>query len=336
MTDHVPPGRSSEPASEELTPLGNGAEFDLIRALVARWGTVASGIGDDAAVLDVPLGERLVVSTDSSVEDVHFRRAWLTPWEIGWRATAAALSDLAAMAATPAGVLVSLAVPRAWLTDLGDVATGIGDAVRSAGAHIVGGDMTAGRELSIALTVLGHTAQPLRRGGARPGDALYITGRLGGPLTALRALERGDVPLPEARARFATPMPRLREAQWLARHGARAAIDVSDGLLGDAAHLAAASGARLIIDLETVPTMAGASLLEAAASGEEYELLVAAPPGLDPSAFEREFHLPLTAIGRVERAGRGEARPGTGGAAEVQALLYGERVASGGGFSHFS
>jgi thiamine-monophosphate kinase len=308
----------------EQTALGPGREFDVIRDLLHRWGPLATGIGDDAAVLDVPPGERLVVSADSSVEHAHFRREWLTPREIGWRATAAALSDLAAMGASPLGVLLSLSVPPGWLSDLPALADGIGDAVGAADTCIVGGDMTAARDLCIAITVLGHASAPLRRDGACDGDIVYVTGRLGGSLAAVRAWDRGEAPDTAWRARFAHPVPRLREARWLARHGARAAIDISDGLLGDAAHLAAASGARVALQLDVLPTVAGVSVLDAARSGEEYELIVAAP-ALDTAAFEREFHLPLTAIGRVEL-----------GTPELQAMLRGERVAPEGGFSHFS
>lgn len=307
------------------TALGPGGEFDLIRALLARWGERARGVGDDAAILDVPPGERLVASADTSVENVHFRREWLAPREIGWRATAAALSDLAAMAAAPLGVLTSLTVPERWLADVPALADGIGDAVHEAEARIVGGDVTRGTELAIAVTVLGHSAAPLRRDAARVGDVVYVTGALGGPLAALRAWMRGAEPDAAARARFAHPVPRLHEARWLARHGASAAIDISDGLLGDLAHIAAASGARVAIELDALRTVAGVRPEDAARSGEEYELAVAAPARLDVAAFEREFHLPLTAIGRVER-----------GPAEVRATLHGERVAPGGGFSHFS
>lgn len=307
-----------------LVALGPGREFDLIRRMLDRWGGAASGVGDDAALLAVPPGERLVASADTSVEEVHFRRAWLTPHEIGWRATAAALSDLAAMGAEPLGVLVSLSVPERWLEALDHLADGIGEAARAAGAPIVGGDLTGAAQLTIAVTVLGHTAAPLERSGARAGDSLYVTGCLGGPAAALRAWLRGREPAAEARARFARPTPRLAEGVWLARHGAHAAIDISDGLLGDAAHLAAASGVRLVVDLDRLPVLPGVSPADAAASGEEYELLVAAPT-LDPEAFARELGLALTPIGHVEA-----------GPAEVDARLAGARVASPRGFDHFS
>jgi len=149
------------------TPLGPGGEFDLIRELLARWGSRARGIGDDAAVIAVPAGERLVVSTDSSIEAVHFRRGWLTPREIGYRATAAALSDLAAMAATPLGILVALALPAAWRAEVGEIADGIGDAVDLCGVPIVGGDLTAATDLAITVTVMGTAIAPLARRCAR-------------------------------------------------------------------------------------------------------------------------------------------------------------------------
>ena len=306
-------------------PLGPGPEFDLVRALLARWGERARGIGDDAAFVDVPEGERLVVSVDASIENVHFRHDWITPREIGFRATAAALSDLAACAALPIGVLVTLALPRVWLPHALELGDGIGDAVRESGTHVLGGDLSGGSELGISVTVLGHAGSPLRRDAAHAGDQLYLTGRLGGPLAAIQAWERAEQPAPEARARFAHPEPRIREARWLAEHGAHAAIDISDGLLGDAAQLAHASEMRAIIELDSLRTVAGVLPVDAAKSGEEYELLVAAPPRLDVSAFERAFQLPLTPIGRVER-----------GPPEVHALVHGRRVAASGGFSHFS
>ena len=286
----------------DTTALGPGREFDVIRDLVKRWGTAAHGIGDDAAVLDVPAGARLVVSTDATVENVHFRRGWLTPSEIGFRAATAALSDLAAMAASPLAMLVAMAVPVEWHSVLGDIGDGLGEAAREFGAPITGGNLTGGNELAITVTVLGSAAQVLRRHGARPGDSLYVTGALGGPGAALRAWERGDSPYAEHRARFARPTARIREAVWLAAHGAHAAIDISDGLLADARHLAAASGVAASLELEAVPRVAGVVPGDALRSGEEYELLVAAPR-LDEHAFAHAFSFPLTRVGTVVSAG---------------------------------
>ncbi len=285
--------------------LGEGREFDAIRVMLEEWGPRATGVGDDAAVLAVPAREQLVVSTDASVEGVHFRREWMTAIEIGERAASAALSDLAAMAATPLGVLLALVVPASWDGELQALARGVGGAAARARCPIVGGNLTRGAELSLTITVLGSAARPLTRAGARVGDRVFATGRFGGPGAALRALLAGARPSAPDLARFVGPAPRLREARWLAEHGARAAIDVSDGLLADAGHLARASGVTLAIDLAALPRVAGVTAEEAAASGEEYELLVAVPDGaaMDTAEFARTFELPLTEIGRVMERG---------------------------------
>ncbi len=280
-------------------PLGPGAEFDAVRAMLEVWGPLARGIGDDGAVLDVPSGTRLVVSTDTSVEEVHFRRAWLTPEEIGYRAAMAALSDLAAMGAAPLGLLLAATVPRSWRDALVDLARGVGRAAGEVRIPIVGGDVTAGDRLALAVTVLGATARPIARRGARPGDRLFVTGRLGGPRRALLAWEGGGVPHPEDRARFAAPTARLEAGQWLAAHGATAMLDVSDGIAGDAAHLAEASGVRVVIALDRLPCLDGVRGADAAKSGEEYELLVAGPPSLATGWPFTGTGVPLTEIGTI-------------------------------------
>jgi thiamine-monophosphate kinase len=302
--------------------LGPGAEFDAVRALLARWGPRARGIGDDAAILDVPAGERLVVSTDATVEEVHFRRPWLKAEEVGWRATTAALSDLAAMGATPLGILVSLTVPQDWRRDLPAIADGIGAACEQGEAWIVGGDLNEGVHLTLAITVLGHAASPLTRAGAQVGDTLYLTGELGGPGVALGAWLRGGIPDSAHRARFAHPEARLEAGRWFASHGAHACIDISDGLAGDIAHLDAASGVCCRLDLGALPRIGGVGSDEALASGEEYELLVAAP-SLDTAAVSAASGgRRLAAIGAVEAGppggevvieagGRSVARPPT-------------------------
>ena len=305
--------------------MGAGAEFDLIRSLVARWGPRAQGIGDDAALIDIPAGHQLVASVDSAVDGVHFRRDWLTPGEIGYRATAAALSDLAAMAAMPVAMLVAFAIPDDWISTIPEVADGIGEMAASAGATIAGGNVSRAAVFTITTTVLGVVQRPLRRDGVRSGDRIYVTGRLGGPGDAVRAFAGGSMPDDASRGRFARPAPRIREAQWLAAHGATACIDISDGLLADLAHLAAASGTVLSIDLDRLPLLAGSSPMDAAASGEEYELAISAPVELNVRAFEAEFNLPLTEIGTA-----GAGTPG------VQALLGGKRVAPIAGHDHLS
>jgi thiamine-monophosphate kinase len=280
-------------------PLGPGREFDVIRDLVRRWGDTARGIGDDAAILDAPPGSHLLASTDATVENVHFRERWLEPAEIGFRAAAAALSDLAAMAATPIAMLIAMSVPERWRARIPGIAEGIGEASRAFHAPITGGNLTRGTELSLTVTVLGSASIVLGRNGARVGDVVYVTGALGGPGGALDAWEAGRSPLPEHRARFARPTARIREARWLASHGATAAIDISDGLLSDVGHLAAASGADVCIELDAIPVVSGVSPLAAANSGEEYELAVTARDRIDEHAFAREFGVPLTRVGIV-------------------------------------
>ncbi len=306
--------------------MGDGPEFDTIRRLLATWGPAAEGIGDDAAVLAVPPGERLVASTDATIEGVHFRREWMTPEEIGSRAAAAALSDLAAMAAVPLGLLLAIAAPPDWGDELEALARGVGAVAHRARCPIVGGNLSAARELSLTITVLGSTARPLGRSGAVAGDVILVTGELGGPGAALAALLAGAVPDPRHATRFVSPAPRLLEARWLAEHGAHAAIDISDGLVADAAHLARASGVSFQISADRIPLVGGVSASEAAASGEEYELIVAmpAPVGGHAAAFARQFGIPLTAIGIVLPA---SAEPVT---------LTGPRTESAAGHDHFS
>lgn len=269
--------------------------------MLARWGATASGIGDDAAIIPSgAAGVKRAASTDVSVENVHFRRGWITPREIAYRATAAALSDLAAMAAEPVGILVALTLPDSWREHLDEIADGIGEAADGSSTRILGGDLSGGRDLSIGITVFGDAERPLLRSGARVGDRVYVTGTLGGPLAALTAFLENRVPSREDRARFAHPEPRIREAIWLASHGASALTDISDGLAADLSNIAAASGVSISISLERLPTVSGVSPAKAAESGEEYELAVTSPVALDSSAFETAFGLTLTEVGAVE------------------------------------
>jgi thiamine-monophosphate kinase len=305
------------------TPLGPGAEFDAIRALLERWGDRAAGVGDDAATFAVPRGESIVASVDASIEGRHFKRDWLAPREIGYRAVTAALSDLAAMAARPLGVLIALALPAHWQADVGAIADGIGEAVSGAKTVIRGGNISAASELSITTTVFGTAFAPLARSGANPGDRIYVTGTLGAPAAALRLIEAGRDP-GTFRDRLVRPSARIAEARWLADRGASAAIDISDGLVADLRHLAAASRSSISIDATRVPLAAGVDTEAALASGEEYELIVAAPPGLDTAAFESRFGIPLTEIGAVGDGTRGLVS------------VLGARVANVAGHDHLS
>ena len=305
--------------------LGPGREFDAIRQMVQRWGPRALGIGDDAAVVQLPRGDALIASVDSTVEDVHFRRGWLTAREVGYRAAVAALSDLAAMAARPVGMLVAVAVPEAWRPDLLDITDGIGDAAHQFAAPILGGNTTRAGELSLTITVLGSAYVPLTRAGVEPGHRLYVTGRLGAAGAYVGALLANRDPDARHRDKFARPQPRILEARWLAAMGAAAAIDVSDGLVADLGHLAAASDVRIELDLDHIPVAEGVTPKDAAASGEEYELVVSAPEPLDLEAFVAAFRIPLTPIAHA-----------VAGDAAVEVRRKGRRVANPGGHDHFS
>jgi thiamine-monophosphate kinase len=321
------------PALGQSLALGPGPEFDRIREIVRLLGPQAGTLGDDCALLPADHGF-LALSTDVSVERVHFRLDWLRFAEVGWRATAAALSDLAAEGADPAGVLCALTLPAdAAHSDLLDVMSGVGAAATSAGASVLGGDLSAGAAWSLAVTVVGKTERPVTRCGAEPGDQIWVTGRLGGSRAALEAWRRGEEPLPGARERFARPEPRIAAGRWLAGRGAHAMIDLSDGLAGDSGHLAAASGVALEIDLSSVPVAWEAQIEAerrgippqqfAAEAGEDFELLVVLDRQFDGAAdFFRHAGIPLTRIGRVA-LGQG-AR-----------FILGDRSISLEGFNHF-
>lgn len=309
------------------TRLGSGIEFDRIRAIFQRLGARGGALGDDCAL--VTIGDTaLALSTDLSVEGTHFRRTWLTLEEIGWRAAAAGLSDLAAVAAQPAGLLASVGVPTDAAPDLVvRVMDGVGAAAAAVGASVWGGDLVAAPEIVIDIAVVGVAPAPVRRSGAVPGDELWVTGRLGAARAAVLAWEAGREPSAALRSRFVRPEPRVGAAAWLREHGARAMIDLSDGLLADAGHIAAASGVACVIDAAHVPAHAGATADDALAGGEDYELLAALPAGPDAArlaaAFEDACGLPLTRVGRVTG--------GTGVALEREGI----RIPLVGGYTHF-
>ena len=313
-------------------PLGPGREFDRIRAMAARWKDRAHALGDDAAILEVG-GDRIAVSVDVSVEDVHFRRAWMTPAEIGYRAAAAALSDLAAVAAEPMAVLLGIGVPADEPDDtLAGIADGTGDAASDAGALIVGGDLSRSDKLFIDCTVIGRASAPVLRAGARPGDRIVVTGALGGPLAALEAWKAGTEPAPEARMRFLRPGPRHAAARFLESHRAHAMIDISDGLASDLGHLLAAGQVGATVWAARLPVIPSARLLAdrlqepawhfAARSGEEYELLATLPPDVTDADLAA-CPVPVTVIGIIDD------EPG------LRALDGAEPVSLPVGFDHF-
>lgn len=303
------------------TRLGPGAEFDLIRRFLPhapRFGRedVRVGPGDDCAVV---VGDGIALSVDMSVEGIHFRRDWLSEHEIGCRAASAALSDLAAMAARPIGVLVALAVPEA---DAGEPAVrlmgGVREAAARVGAVVLGGDLTrSSGPVVLDIAVIGECPVPVLRSGAEPGDEVWVTGELGAAAVTIARLLRGEMPHSAAWPQFACPLPRVPEALWLReRELPKAMIDLSDGLAGDAAHLAAASDVAVLLERAAIPVHEAVladtatredALRYALAGGEDYELcFVAAPGSLEPhvDAFEAEFGTRLTRVGRIE-AGQG-------------------------------
>ncbi len=300
--------RSPDPG--QALRLGPGPEFDRIRAIIERLDLQASGLGDDCVLLPAERGY-LALSTDVSVEGIHFRLDWITLAEAGWRATAAALSDLAAEGAKAIGVLTAVTVPTAAPeAELLELMSGVGAAAASVGGTVLGGDLSSGPVWSISVTVVGDTTTPVRREGARPGNELWVSGVLGGSRAALEAWRRGEQPSAAARERYARPQPRIAAGRWLATNGAQAMIDLSDGIAGDAGHLAAGSGVALDVDLRDLPLAPGvqeeASRLRispqqfAAEGGEDYELLVALPRGFNGAdAFTRDLGLPLTRIGTI-------------------------------------
>ncbi len=298
--------------------LGPGEEFDRIRAIARALGARARGLGDDCAVIPDGTGT-LVASTDTSEEGVHFRLDWLTLEEAGYRAATAALSDLAAAGARVVGLFAAVSAPGATATeDLVSFMTGVGSAVDAVGGVVLGGDLTAGARWSATITVMGRAGRVVHRRGARPGDAVYVTGRLGGARAAVVAWLAGGTPDPAARTAFAHPSARVAAGQWLAANGATAMLDLSDGLAGDAGHLGAASQVRIDLDLEALPVHASVSApdreLFAAAGGEDFELLVCLPAAF---AAEDAAGVPLTRIGsvaegqgvRLRRAGQAVALP---------------------------
>lgn len=280
-------------------------EFDLIAAIrrrldgtrIAHAGApVAIGIGDDAAVT-VPAGA-IAVSIDALVEGVGFRREWCPPHAVGRKAMGAALSDLAAMGARAGEAYVWVGVPPGFGDpECLELCDGIAELAGEAGVAVLGGDLTAAGELSVCVTAIGHADSAgdlVGRGGAEPGFALCVTGALGGAAAGLVLLEHAELGLDvgeaardAAIARQLAPVPLLAAGRALAGAGARAMIDVSDGLGADAEHLAVASGLGIEIDLDLVPVGDGVREVAAAAGrdandliasgGEDYELLCAVP-----------------------------------------------------------
>jgi thiamine-monophosphate kinase len=233
-------------------------EFGLIEAIAAglpRGDRTIVGIGDDAAVLAAPDG-RVVATTDLLIEGRHFRRDWSGPADIGAKAAAQNLADVAAMGAVPVALLVGFAAPGdvavAWARDL---VAGLAKECARAGATVVGGDTSSADVIVLAVTALGDLGgrDPVTRSGARPGDVLAYAGVLGESAAGLALLEAGLTEPAALIAAHRRPAPRYAAGPEAAALGATAMIDVSDGLLADAGHLARASGVQIDIDTARLP-----------------------------------------------------------------------------------
>lgn len=289
-----------------------GLEFDLIALIRSRadgGAGVVLGIGDDAALLQPPIGKHLAITADTLNAGVHFPLG-TAPADIGWKSLAVNLSDLAAMGAQPAWCTLSLSVPDsdpAWWNGFLD---GFLPLARAHGIALVGGDTTRG-PLSIAITAIGlvDPDHALRRDGARKDDEVWVSGTLG---DAAAALAHWPHPAAALRSRLERPQPRVELGQRLIGI-ATAAVDVSDGLLADLGHVCTASDRGAVIELERLPASPALQEFDAAqrvgwqaSGGDDYELCFTAPAArrAEVEAIAHALALPLTRIGRIV-AGRG-------------------------------
>ena len=331
----------------------SGGEDALVRAIRALTATPAGGgvrvgIGDDCAVLEPRPDTALLATTDLLVEDIHFRRRWAEPADIGWKSIAVNLSDIAAMGGCPRWALIALALPEG--TSAEEVEAFYEGALALARAHdvtIAGGDTSASPHGWIVnVTLLGDAVAPRLRSTARPGDAVAVTGALGRSAAGLAVLERetapagvGAVQLAEVTGAHLRPRPRVAEGQWLAAAGGvTAMMDLSDGLGLDLPRLLSESAAGATVDVDRLPidaatrAVAGAMGADPAAwatgGGEDYELLLTC----EAAALER-LQRGLAAACGTRLTPIGEI---TAGAAAVRWTSRGREVAVAHGFEHLA
>lgn len=289
-------------------------EFELIARLCAKLPTsrrTLIGPGDDCAVI-APVRAKQVVTIDSMVEDVHFKRTWTTPEALGARSLTVNLSDVAAMGGVPTFCVINLAVrPGLDYRFFERLYAGLRQAARAARVDVVGGNVTRANQLAITIALVGEVREGVtRRDAARPGDAIYVTGTLGDAAVGLRILAGAVKARGAARdflvKRFLTPTARLAAGRGLARLSpVPAAIDVSDGLWQDLGHVIEASGVGAEIAAEAIPlspayrAVIGADPKLALSGGDDYELLFCARTKLDDAALSRRLGVPVTRIGRI-------------------------------------
>ena len=249
-------------------------------------------MGDDTAVLD----GGLLFATDVLTEGVHFDLRWSTPADVGWKALAVNLSDLAAMGGTPRAAVCGVVLGAGRKGEADDLAAGLMAAAAELGCPLVGGDTAVGAALTVTVAVIGDSpgTGAVLRSGARPGDSIFVTGPLGGSKAALAALRRGAAADPVSLARLQRPVPRMVEGRTAAAGGATAMIDVSDGLSSDLAHICRASGVGARLEASAIPVGPGAAVDDALSGGDDYELCFTAP---DPVQVAEAFaaaglHLP--------------------------------------------
>jgi thiamine-monophosphate kinase len=268
-----------------------GDEYRLIekyfRRLTAPRTDVVLGIGDDAAVLAAPVGAELVVTTDTLIAGVHFP-ASASPFDIGWKALAVNLSDIAAMGAEPRWVTLALTMPEADPAFLESFCRGFADCAMPHGVALVGGDLTRGA-LSITVQAMGAVpaGRAMRRAGARAGDDIWVTGELGGAALGLAIVQgrENSAGRESCVQRLNRPVPRVPAGLAL-RALATACIDISDGLFTDLGHVLRESGAGARVDLARIPLPAAVAELDAderwllaLGGGDDYELCFTAPAG---------------------------------------------------------
>ena len=256
------------------------SEAALVRRIRRRFSESGAevGIGDDAAVVDLPDGFRAVLCSDLLVENTHFERRTHPSDAVGFKSIAVNVSDIGAMGAVPTRCLISMAVPadleESWIDGFLD---GAAEACRSFDVAIVGGDSSSSERIFVDVSMMGHVepGRAVRRNGARAGDRIYVTGCLGGAALGSTRLESGPRTDPAIR-RHLYPEPRHRLGRQFASQ-ATAMIDVSDGLSIDLGHIVTESGVSARIERESVPCHPGAGIEMALHGGEDYELLVTAP-----------------------------------------------------------